>query len=186
MAKVTGEHTESGKRMRRTAILFAGIITVLALAAGTVAAAETIECRKDKNCLGTPSSDTMQGTAFADTMVGFARNDTMHGDLGDDAMRGDDGFDTMYGGYGEDRMYGGADNDVLEGNNNADTIVGGPGADVIDGGLGPDTVVANDGKRDSISCGVGFDTAVVDTADLNRATFEDFVRLSSCEDVRVR
>ncbi len=75
-------------------------------------------------------------------------------------------------------------NDTLRGSNFSDTIYGGGGLDMIDGDLP---------RRDRGRLrygqdlrGAGGDTAIVDDADLSRQSFEDFVRLSSCEEVRVQ
>lgn len=101
-------------------------------------------------------------------------------------MRGRAGADTLYGRYGKDRMYGGSGNDRLFGESLADRIFGGPGRDTVDADQGNDYVDVADGDLDSVSCGVGTDTAVIDGVDLSRQSFEDFVRLSSCENTMVR
>lgn len=125
--------------------------------------------------------------AFAATVLGTPGRDTLRGSNGADFMKGRGGADIIYGRYGNDTIYGGDGNDVIKGGYNADKIYGGPGKDTIDSESGPDFVnVAGDGRVDSVSCGVGVDTAVVDAADVGSQSFEDFVRLSSCENVTVR
>jgi hypothetical protein len=66
------------------------------------------------------------------------------------------------------------------GGRGADVLIGGPGQDTIygdndAGGCGPiicaiqegsDTIRARDGERDTINCGVGFDSAEVDAVDV--------------------
>jgi Ca2+-binding RTX toxin-like protein len=91
----------------------------------------------------------------------------MYGRYGADEMRGGDNADTLLGGYGDDRIYAG------------------PGVDTGEGEAGSDFIRAVDGQRGSISCGIGNDRAIIDEADLDRAGFEDFVRQTSCEGVRV-
>lgn len=102
-------------------------------------------------------------------------------------MYGGTGSDTLGGGYGNDRIYGQDGNDTIRGGSAPDTIDGGPGRDIIDAENGNDVIRAADGDFDSISCGPGqSDTAFVDDADLSRQSFEDFVRLTSCENVTAR
>ncbi len=151
--------------MKRTIILLS-VVAVFLLSAG-VALAANVVC-EGGDCRGTSKADTLTGTNKVDTMYGRGGLDTMYGNYGADTMYGGDNADNMLGGYGDDAIYGG------------------PGVDTIEGEAGADSVFAADGQRDSISCGIGNDRAVIDEADLNRANFEDFVRLTSCEEVRVR
>jgi hypothetical protein len=84
-------------------------------------------------------------------------------------------------------VYGNTDNDNINGGFDADRIFGGPGRDIVDAEQGNDYVNVADGRFDSVSRGVGkYDTAIVDDADLAEQSFEDFVRLSSCENVSIR
>ncbi len=127
------------------------------------------------------------GAAFAATISGTSGNDTLKGTNSADLMRGRGGHDTISGFYGGDTIYGGEGNDVIKGGHSADKIYGGSGRDTIDGGPGKDFInVAGDGRADSVSCGTSNDTAIVDAADVGSQSFEDFVRLSSCENVQVR
>ena len=142
--------------MRRTTMLLAVVVAVLLLASGTALALNNIRC----------DGGTCQGTNQKDKMVGSAKHDTMYGKKRSDVMLGGGAGDTMYGGYG------------------GDEIEGGPGPDTIDGDAGNDTIYADDGEVDSISCGLGDDdTAYVDAADLEESSIEEFVRLTSCENV---
>lgn len=128
----------------------------------------------------------MRGSDLEDTIYGFG-NDQMTGNLRADVVDGGTGSDTMNGGYGRDRLLGQSGNDTIRGGHATDSIDGGPGRDTIDGENGNDLVRAADGDLDSISCGPGRgDRAIVDDVDLSRQSFEDFVRLSSCENVAVR
>ena len=179
------------KRMKmtgRVTLLLATAVTTLFMSAGLVLAVETINCKRDVVCVGTAKSDTIQGTNGADSIRGLAGFDTMYGYLGEDNMRGNTDSDTIYGGYGRDRIFGEDGNDYLVGDHSQDLINGGLGRDYIDGGQGRDTIQAADGNLDSISCGLGIDTAFVDDKDINSpaVSVEDFVRLTSCENVRVR
>lgn len=79
-----------------------------------------------------------------------------------------------------DAIDGGAGDDKIEAGNGNDTVTGGPGKDQINadagseacnflvcrGAFGNDTVHARDGEVDTIDCGIGTDTAVVDAADV--------------------
>jgi hypothetical protein len=87
---------------------------------------------------------------------------------------GSDGDDTMFGSKGTDRIcaLGGRDrveafkgDDYVDGGSSADFIDGGAGRDRLIGGGGPDVIVADDGERDTISCGWGNDVVVADRID---------------------
>ncbi len=171
--------------MRRTAMLFAATAMALLLASAGIALAATIVCDGGV-CRGTGAADTLRGSVREDTMYGYGGHDRMTGNLRADIMYGGTGVDTINGGYGRDRIFGQSGNDVIRGGPAIDTIEGGPGRDTIDAENGNDVVRAVDGDLDSISCGLGKDTAIVDSVDLSRQSFEDFVRLTSCENVTVR
>jgi Ca2+-binding RTX toxin-like protein len=110
-------------------------------------------------------------------------------DEGNSALIGNGGNDKLTAGDYQDTLDGGAGNDVLIGGLGNDTITGGPGQDTINGDatastcgiysckvpFGNDTIYARDGEVDTIDCGVGQDTAVVDAIDV----------VSSCETVDV-
>lgn len=84
-------------------------------------------------------------------------------------------------------MYGGGKNDEVYGGFFRDRLFGGSGRDYVQGDSGADRInVAGDGINDSIDCGIGEDTAVVDEADIGQATVDEFFRLTSCENVIVR
>lgn len=153
--------------MRRITLILATTVAALVLASAGVALAANVVCGGGE-CRGTNKADTMQGTNKTDAMYGRGGLDTMYGRYGADEIRGGDNADTIFGGYGDDR------------------ISAGSGVDTVDGEAGSDFIRTVDGQRDSVSCGIGNDRAIIDEADLDRASFEDFVRLTSCEDVRVR
>lgn len=146
--------------MRRMGLFLPVMIVAIVLMSGTALAVSIIE--------GTAGDDNLEGTRFSDRMIGKNGDDDIRGRGGRDEMRGDRGQDTMHGGYEPDRMFGGT------------------GRDYIEGGNGNDTIRIADGVKDSIDCGLGRDTAIVDDADIAQATVEEFFRLSSCENVIVR
>lgn len=90
------------------------------------------------------------------------------------------GDDVLVGYDFDDQVDGGAGNDTVEGGRGHDTVTGGPGRDTIYGDatsshcswysckvpFGDDTIQARDGEVDNIDCGIGTDTAVVDTIDV--------------------
>jgi hypothetical protein len=99
---------------------------------------------------------------------------------GNSSVKGSPGADDIRTWDLEDTIDGGAGDDKIEGGNGNDTITGGPGKDRIladaDAGscnflvcrlpFGNDTVNARDGEVDSIDCGIGTDTAIVDADDV--------------------
>jgi Ca2+-binding RTX toxin-like protein len=110
-------------------------------------------------------------------------------DEGNSTLVGNGGNDKLTAGDYQDTLDGGAGSDVLVGGLGNDAITGGPGQDTISGDatastcgiysckipFGNDTINARDGEVDTIDCGVGQDTAVVDAIDV----------VSSCETVDV-
>ena len=114
--------------------------------------------------IGGAGNDVLRGTVAGDWLEGADGNDTLEGFSGDDCELGEGGNDHLEGGPG---------NDTLDGGDGADTLDGGPGVDRISGGAGNDRISAIDGKRDTIDCGAGRDTARVDRGD----------RVKGCEKV---
>jgi len=105
---------------------------------------------------------------------GTRRRDLLDGGPGGERLVGGPGNDRLRGMDGDDCLEGGAGNDRLEGGNGNDRLSGGTGNDSIDGGPGNDTVFAREGRRDTVKCGSGRDTARVDRVDA----------VSGCEQVR--
>lgn len=93
---------------------------------------------------------------------------TIVGRPGADRLRGTRKADVIVAGPGNDRIdaVGGADL-VCAGPGN-DVVNGGPGNDVAYGGPGNDTIFSRDGDRDTLDCGPGYDTAIVDTIERTR------------------
>lgn len=171
--------------MRRVTLLLS-VMTIMLLLAGAVASAANVNCNGGP-CRGTNTGDRLEGSDIHDKMLGRAGNDRLHGQWRGDLMYGQNGADTMIGGFGKDKIVGQDDNDRIYGGPDDDRLFGGDDIDTVNGNRGRDRiVVAGDGQTDSIDCGTGRDTAVVDQADLNGATVIEFFRLTSCEEVIVR
>ncbi len=156
--------------MRQTLYIATVMGAMLLLAAGAAVAGPRV-------INGTQGDDTLRGTRSADTINGKGGADRIFGKVGRDEIDG---------GIGADKIDGGRGNDIINGGSGKDRITGGSGRDVIEGGPGGDRINVADGEFDSVSCGTGNDTVIVDEVDLGNQSFEDFVRLSSCEDVIVR
>ncbi|CAN5589015.1 hypothetical protein BH24ACT20_BH24ACT20_16810 [soil metagenome] len=163
--------------MRKTILLLAVVAMTLVMASGVALAAQ-MKCSARGDCVGTPRDDRMIGTA---------KLDTIRGKNGNDAIYGRASADRLYGGFGRDRLYGNGGNDELHGGPAPDKIFGGPGTDTVKGDAGSDRInVAGDGQTDSVDCGIGNDTAIVDDDDLGGANVIDYFRVTSCENVIVR
>lgn len=103
------------------------------------------------------------------------------GGLGDDELRGGDGADKLDGGPGNDTLDGGFGDDIITGGPGQDHI----SADLATGDCGPlwckypygnDTVYAQDGERDSITCGFGTDVVYADPIDVVDPDCETVIR----------
>ena len=102
------------------------------------------------------------------------------GNEGPSSLTGLGGNDILVAEDFDDVVDGGAGNDTVEGGRGNDTVTGGPGRDTIYGDatsshcswysckipFGNDVIQARDGEADNIDCGIGTDTAVVDTIDV--------------------
>jgi RTX calcium-binding nonapeptide repeat (4 copies) len=109
------------------------------------------------------------------------------GNEGPSSLAGRGGNDILVAEDFDDAVDGGAGNDIVEGGRGNDVVTGGPGQDTILGDAtsshcswyscqipwGNDTIQARDGEKDNIDCGIGTDTAIVDTIDV----------LANCENV---
>lgn len=119
--------------------------------------------------------ENIQGSRGAsNTLVGTAGPNVIE-IISDDripnAILGGGGDDRLLGGGGNDALDGGDGNDTLVGGALDDVLVGGPGTDAFDGDgdtlyPGNDRIEARDGLPESINCGIGADTAVVDATDI--------------------
>ena len=119
--------------------------------------------------------ELIKGTLHDDVFTGSPAVDVFEGLDGNDTINGGDGDDDLDAGYGNDRVLGDGGNDQLRGGDDHDTVDGGPGADALYGDRigcayicpsGNDTILARDGVRDTVDCGVGADTAEVDGLDI--------------------
>jgi Ca2+-binding RTX toxin-like protein len=107
-----------------------------------------VRCRIDD--LGPGREATLELLArpsVAAPLRGTAAGEEICARAGDDVVEALAGADRVDGGWGRD------------------TVRGGAGRDRLIGGRGDDTILARDGERDTIECGWGIDTAVVDRAD---------------------
>jgi Tol biopolymer transport system component len=130
------------------------------------------------------NSCEIAGGERADLLVGSELADVILGRGGDDVLTSIDGYymgDELHGGAGDDVLTGGFLSNVLEGGPGTDRLDGGPGPDALRGGRGRDTldgaggrdvVLAEDGERDTVSCGTNrpsggrdLDAAFVDRID---------------------
>ena len=136
---------------------------------------------------GDDGGERLRGTRFADTITGGAGNDRIAGRAGDDQLVGGDGNDRIFANLGRDTSYGGAGNDDLWALARGDVQPGPDGAvdqngDTLDGGPGNDRFHTRDGEVDRITCGDGYDVALLDTVDvITDATAADLN--GSCEKV---
>jgi hypothetical protein len=119
--------------------------------------------------------ETVIGTTQNDVMTGDDLGQDLYGHAGQDTIDGAGGDDLLNGGSGEDVIRGGAGDDSLEGSADGDFLDGGPGRDLFTGDNecavqpctgGSDEIQARDGEQDTVNCGVGADTAVVDAIDI--------------------
>jgi hypothetical protein len=119
--------------------------------------------------------ETVIGTTQNDVMTGDELGQDLYGHAGQDTIDGAGGDDFLNGGSGEDVIRGGAGDDSLEGSADGDFLDGGPGRDLFTGDNecavqpctgGSDEIQARDGEQDTVNCGVGADTAVVDAIDI--------------------
>lgn len=128
----------------------------------------------DKILLGGPGNDGVVGGIGSDKLLGGSGNDFLLGDNGSDsAVVGGKGKDLVEGGRGADRIVGAEGTDIL-----IEGALDNPSEDDLLGGEGDDIFVADNvpATKDIVSCGRGFDRALVDRKD---AVAPD------CEKVRV-
>jgi len=123
---------------------------------------------------GLQGNDSLDGGPGADKLTGSEGNDQIIGGIGNDQLNGASGTDRLNGGGGRDKLSGGAGNDNLAGGIGNDTIDGGQGTNRYSGGAGNDSLNSANGKRETVDCGSGRDSARVDRRD----------RVRRCERVR--
>jgi Ca2+-binding RTX toxin-like protein len=114
---------------------------------------------------------TIVGSGAADDIFVEGYGSTIKGMGGNDRLIAYDGQDSIEGGDGDDYLEGGFHNDVLDGGPGKDQFVGDRNeTDVIP--IGNDQIRARDGVAEQVSCGIGSDTAQVDTNDVVDSTCE--------------
>jgi Ca2+-binding RTX toxin-like protein len=132
-------------------------------------------------------ADEVRGGGDTDTIRYAQRtrpiNATLNHDGADDGEVGEGdelvgGNEIIIGGSGRDtftapegslaahQMFGGGGIDKLEGAEGPDTLDGGSEPDTLVGLGGADTILARDGFSDVIGCGLGIDTAQLDSSDI--------------------
>jgi hypothetical protein len=114
---------------------------------------------------GGACADRRTGTGGANSLIGTAFGDRLIGRGGNDKLTGADGDDCLDGGPGNDKLSGGS---------GADKLDGGTGKNVYSAGGGADSVLAANGRTETINCGSGRDSVRADRKD----------RLRGCERVR--
>jgi hypothetical protein len=119
--------------------------------------------------------ETLVGSTFDDVLVGNDGPQSLFGNAGLDRADGLGGDDIVNGGTGDDELYGGAGEDRVEGSAGGDYLEGGAGEDLFEGDNvcttepctgDSDFIQARDGEADTVNCGVGADTAIVDSLDV--------------------
>jgi Ca2+-binding RTX toxin-like protein len=171
--------------MRRTILLLATMALTLLVASGVALAVTKI---------GTNGPDTLRGTNGNDLLLGKGGNDELVSLRGNDNLLGGRGKDIVVGGNGQHtqvgpkNLLGGPGNDIVSGGLGSDNVVGNEGNDLMfDGefdhhvrrdnlssGAGNDVmdILQYPAAKDVLSCGSGFDRAVVDTKDVVAADCE--------------
>jgi hypothetical protein len=130
--------------------------------------------RPDKLYGGDGYEDEVRGLGGSDELWGGFGKDYMFGGPGDDFLVGgttnheddhDKSKDVLWGGSGNDILYGGRGADFLYGEGQFDTDPQGQHEDVFYGGDGNDQFDAEDGQRDELYCGEGWDRYLADKFD---------------------
>ncbi len=114
---------------------------------------------------GTPGADLIFGLSGDDVMRGMAGSDVLYGGKGDDRIAGSEGDDRLSAEIGNDHLYGGEGDDVLVGGSGDDLLYGGSGENRYSGGPGNDTIDSANGRKETVDCGAGRDTARADETD---------------------
>jgi hypothetical protein len=119
--------------------------------------------------------EVVVGSELDDALSGNDGAQQLFGNAGFDRIDAGGGDDVLNGGTGDDELYGGAGRDRLEGSAGEDYLEGGAGEDLFEGDNvcsaepctgGSDFIQARDAEADTVNCGVGADTALVDDIDV--------------------
>ena len=118
--------------------------------------------------IGGSGSDTFTGNSYSNGFAGGEGDDTANGGGGDDNLVGGAGNDHLSGGDGQDILGGESGNDTLDGGAGVDRFWGDSVGACIPGycDTGQDEIHARDGSQETINCGPGTDSAVVDNSDI--------------------
>jgi len=108
--------------------------------------------------VGSEENDRLFGDGMANRLDGEGGDDVLVGRGGDDFLKGD----CCERGGGDDHLYGGRGRDFLAGSFGNDFLRGGMNADQMHGQKGDDRLRAEDGFRDRLFGGDGFDKARAD------------------------
>jgi hypothetical protein len=108
-------------------------------------------------------------------ILGSPRNDILFGFPGEQTLEGNGGDDTVGGGGDDDEVFGGAGDDQ---------VVGQGGHDFMSGGSGDDSLEAQqDLLEDTVDCGPGTDTAILDLQDKLTFVRGSLLRRGACETI---
>ena len=116
--------------------------------------------------VGSPSTTCSPATTAPQSLFGNAGIDRADGLGGDDVVNGGTDDDELYGGAGDDRVEGSAGGDYLEGGAGEDIFEGDNVCETEPCTGDSDFIQARDGQADTVNCGVGADTAIVDSLDV--------------------
>lgn len=113
---------------------------------------------------GGPGIDTVHywpRTAGVSVSLDGAANDGAAGENDNVGGPADD-VENVEGGLGADTIAGNGGPNTIDGNTGNDVLSGGGGVDLLRGGIGDDSFAAEDGVRDFVFGGAGFDSAALD------------------------
>lgn len=102
-----------------------------------------------------------------DRIGGSSADNQLYGGPGDDTIGGHGGNDSLFGEAGNDKVHGDDGDDYIEAGAGHDKVYGNGGADILLGLAGNDQLFsAGDGIRDTVSGGLGTDSADSDELDV--------------------
>jgi Ca2+-binding RTX toxin-like protein len=151
----------------------------------------------DDTLEGGDGNDTIRGQGGSDTLVDGSGGDVLDGGGQSDSIRyasstdvtvtldgaandgrsgeGDNVTDveTLITGSGNDRLTGSSDDETFDGGSGNDVLNPGAGTDTVRGAAGADLIDVrenNEGIRDVVTCGSGFDEVIADLSDSVRTS----------------
>ncbi len=158
-----GDDTLIGGGGRNTADFGSSLASVTAnLAFGTATGQGTDTLEQIQNLSGSALGDSLTGDGAANVIQGAGGDDTIAGRGGDDTLSGGAGTgDTVTFAGSSSGVYADLGAGIATGEG-ADTL---SGFEAITGSNFADTILARDSVVETLSCGPGVDTAIVDVAD---------------------